>query len=443
MKVYPIGFLRRLSESVFINNLFVVMSGTVAAQIIGFILTPVISRLFSPSDFGVFGSFEAVGTVIAMGVTLDYSQAIMLPKQKADALCVFALSCMSTFLIAGGCLIFCCAAPTLIHDLVKSPNAWVPALLVLSILVSGLNQSCQAWCVRVKAFKHTSASQVVRSLSCSGSQVGMGYFNGGPVALIISRILADILASINLLRVLLPDLISLRHLIRRERIKELAIEYRDFPCYSATQNIISALSQGLPVLLLTHFYGIAVAGAYAFGLRILYAPQGLVLTALRQVLFQKAAETASGDESLMPLYLKTTLALFCIALFPALVLFIWSPQIFTLIFGHQWLLAGEFAQGLILWMLFAFCNVPSVLFARILRMQQTVFFYSLFVLFVRSLVLIGGGMYLSSYSTILIFSLTGAALNFLLILIVGCALMRREGASSLRGIMGNVTEGSL
>ena len=47
------------------------MSGTAAAQAIGFALTPVISRLYSPSDFGIFGSFDAVLTVVAAGVTLD------------------------------------------------------------------------------------------------------------------------------------------------------------------------------------------------------------------------------------------------------------------------------------------------------------------------------------------------------------------------------------
>ena len=49
--------LARLKKSSFVKNVLVVMSGTAAAQIIGFALTPIISRLFSPSDFGVFGSF--------------------------------------------------------------------------------------------------------------------------------------------------------------------------------------------------------------------------------------------------------------------------------------------------------------------------------------------------------------------------------------------------
>jgi len=69
--------------------MLIVMSGTALAQIIGFALTPIISRLFTPADFGIFGSFSAIVGVVLAGITLDYSQAIMLPKEKNDALDLF------------------------------------------------------------------------------------------------------------------------------------------------------------------------------------------------------------------------------------------------------------------------------------------------------------------------------------------------------------------
>ena len=55
-------------------------------------MAPVISRLFTPSDFGIAGSFDAIAGIIAAGVTLEYSQAIMLPKEKEKALGLLAIS---------------------------------------------------------------------------------------------------------------------------------------------------------------------------------------------------------------------------------------------------------------------------------------------------------------------------------------------------------------
>jgi lipopolysaccharide exporter len=434
------NILARLRKSSFIRNILVVMSGTAMAQIIGFALTPIISRLFSPSDFGVFGAFTSIATIIAAGVTLQYTQAIMLPKDKGDAFHLFTVSCFCTIIIAFLCLLCCMVAPSAMNGLMKTKGTWALVLLVAATFISGFNQSCQAWCVRVKAFKHTSASQVVRSLSSNGTQIGFGYLKAGAAGLISSTILANIFATLNLGRVVFRDLSATQKKIRWKRMKELAIEYKDFPMYSASMNVINSLSLGLPVLLLTQFYGIAVAGAYAFGMRILSVPMGFVLNALKQVLFQKAAEAHNDGDPLMSLYVKITLGLFAMAFFPSLLIFIWAPQLFAWIFGSQWYMAGEFVRSLVLWMMFMFCNLPAVLFARIIRIQRKMFFYDLTLLSARALVLFWGGMYLSAVHTILLISIIGAVMNIIFIVIVGFVLMRKEGSNQLNLVMSDIKE---
>jgi O-antigen/teichoic acid export membrane protein len=407
------------------------MSGSAVAQVIGFALIPIISRLFSPSDFGVLGSFQSVSSIIAAGATLQYTQAIMLPKEKEDALNLFFVSCLCTLAVGFLCFIFCLLAPASVNGLMKTDGVWALALLVVAIVVAGLNQSCGAWCVRAKAFKHTAASQVIRSLSEKGTQIGFGYFKAGAAGLIVSIVLSDMLASLNLVRVLFPDLWALRRFIRWDRMKELSIEYRDFPMYAASQNVISALSSGLPVLMLTHFYGIVVAGAYAFGLRILWTPMNLLIGSLRQVLFQKASETQQQGGRLAPLYVKTTAGLFAVVFFPSMVFFLWAPEIFIWIFGSQWYTAGELAKFLILWIMFAFCNLPAVLFARIIRIQRTVFFYTLFLLAARVFMLALGGLYLNAMQTIILFSVVSGGMNLFLIFLVGYAVIKKEAPANL------------
>lgn len=406
------------------------MTGTALAQIIGFSLQPVISRLFTPEDFGVLGSFDAVFGVIAAGVTLDYSQAIMLPKEKNDALHLFYISCLTTLIIAFLCALACFIVPVFLMGLMKAPDTWVLIVLVFAVFINGFNVSFQAWCIRTKAFRHTSASQVIRSLSSNSMQVGFGFLRTGAIGLIISNVLADTLASINLLRVFLSDYKRSAHNISWRRMKELAKEYHDFPLYSASQNVINALSSGIPVLLLTHFFSIAVAGGYAFGIKILHAPMGFVTRSLRQVLFQKASETQHEGGSLLSLYVKITLGLFAVSLLPALIIIIWAPQIFGFIFGAKWYTAGEYARSLMIWMLFVFCNIPAVLFARLIRIQRTVFFYDLVLLAARSSVLIIGGLYLTALQSIAIFSILGALMNLVLILLVGYNIMKKEGEIS-------------
>jgi len=420
-------FFAKLKDSSFLKNMMIVMSGTALAQVINYSLSPIISRLFTPANFGVFGSFTAVSGIIAAGATLDYSQALMLPREKEEAINLFGLSIVCTIGIGFVCALFCAIAPGAANSLTKTKGAWALVLLVIGVVVSGTNDSLGAWAIRVKAFKRTSASQVVRSLSSSGTRVGFGFFRMGAWGLIISKIIADISASINLARVYLSEPRTLKNAINWERMKRLAKEYYDFPLYSASQNVINALSNGLPVLLLTRFYGISVAGSFAFGITMLQVPMGFILTALRQVLFQKASESHHQGKSLASLYIKTTAVLFAMAIVPSLILIIWAPQIFSWVFGSRWHLAGQLARSLVVWLAIAFCNLPAVLFARIIRVQRFVFFYDIGLLIARTLALVLGGIYLTVLPTVMVYALVGAAMNIFLILVIGYWVMRKEG----------------
>ena len=417
----------KIKDSSFLKNMMIVMSGTVFAQIINYAMSPIISRLFTPANFGVLGSFSAVSGIIAAGATLDYSQALMLPREKEEAINLFGFSTICTLMIGLLCALFCTIAPGTANSLMKTKGVWPLILLVIAVVVAGINDSLQAWAVRVKAFKHTSSSQVIRSLSSSGTRVGFGFLKTGAGGLIISKILADISACVKLARVYFSEPSTLRTMINWERMKRLAKEYYDFPLYSASQNIINALSNGLPVLLLTRFYGISVAGSYAFGITIIQVPMGFILTALRQVLFQKASESQHQGKSLASLYIKTTAVLFAMAIVPSIILMIWAPQIFSWVFGSRWQLSGQLARGLVIWLAIVFCNLPAVLFSRIIRVQRFVFFYDIGLLIARTLALVLGGIYLTVLTTVMVFALVGAAMNVLLIIIVGYWVMKKEG----------------
>ena len=222
-------YAHRVRRSAFVRNVTVVMTGTGVAQMIGFALSPLISRLFTPSDFGVLGSFGAISGVIAAGATLEYTQAIMLPKQDDDAINIFLVACACTVAAGALCLLACLMAPAAVHGLMQTSGFWMLALLVITTVVSGINQACQAWCVRVKAFAHTSVSQVVRSLASNGAQVGFGSLGAGASGLILSTVIANVMASVNLMGVVLPALRAHQHSIRWSRMAQLAKEYRDFP----------------------------------------------------------------------------------------------------------------------------------------------------------------------------------------------------------------------
>ena len=412
--------LKGLGGRGFFRNVLVVMSGTGLAQVLSFLVSPILSRLYGPVEFGCLGSFVSVSAVLGTVVTLQYSEALMLPESDEDAAKLFVASCLSAVFLTAAFTALCALSPGFWLGLLKTPElkGWL-VVIPLAALVAGLNQTLTSWCARRKAFKRTSSVLVVRSVAAGCGQTGAGLAHYGGSGLIGANLAADILASITLGRwVLRGDWTLLRKAIRSGGISSAAREYKDFPLYSTPQSFFNAVSLGAPIILLIHYYGMAIGGIYAFSVRVLQVPTSFVLTSLRQVLFQKLSEVHNSGGDLARFFTKCIWALFAVAILPAIVGCIFAPHVFAFVFGAKWFTAGEYTRWLIVWFLPGFCNLPAILLGRILRRQRTLLLFDLALLICRLAALVLGGMYLSSIHTIAIFSVIGAMFNTFLIVYV-------------------------
>ena len=432
---------RVLLKSAFLKNVFTVMFGTAVAQVIGLALMPVVSRIFTPAHFGVFGSFTAVLGVFGAGATLQYSQALMLPKEEIEAAQLFVLSCLATSGVASLCLLYNLVFPGYMLGMMKTPGmTWLLWLLPLAVFVNGLNQALQAWCIRRKAFRKTSGSQIVRSVFATGSQVIMGLGGLGGCGLVGGSILGDTAATITLCGTL-P-----REDYRRfwagwhgSQLWQTARKFYDFLAYATPQNVLNAASQGIPVLLLAHYFGAAVAGSYAVCIRMLQTSMNLVLNALRQVLFQKFSESHNHGQKLFPLFFKMTIGLFCVAAIPCFIGFVWSPNLFSIVLGKEWGEAGLYARWLIVWHGLSFCNVPSVLLGRILRQQRNLLLFDVVLLIVRTTSMLVGCCFWDPLKTIILFSFVGAVYNVIIIIWIGYLTFQADGKSCIHNQPNNLT----
>ncbi len=99
-------FTNKLQDR-FLRNVITLMTGTTLAQVIGFITIPIITRLYSPEQFGSYQNFTTLISVIMVIACLRYEQAIVLPEQKKDAYHLFVLSLIMTFITSAVVLLLC------------------------------------------------------------------------------------------------------------------------------------------------------------------------------------------------------------------------------------------------------------------------------------------------------------------------------------------------
>ena len=426
--------LARVRRPGFLTNVMVLMTGTGLAQALSAAFAPLLSRLYDPGEFGQYSSFISIAAVLSAGVTLQYSEALMLPERDEEAAGLFSAACYSTIAL---CLVFALSAillPSCWLALVNVPtlSGWF-WLIPLAALFAGLSQVLTAWCARRKAFKRAAAAQVVRSLGANSVQATAGALGCGAGGLLGGALLGDILSNLGMfLRVVRKDRAVLCAGGRRRQMLDAARKYRDFAFYGTPQNLINETSQAAPVILLIHYFGVATGGLYAFAIRVLQLPMNFILGSLRQVLFQKLSEVHNRGGDVRGLFSRTTLMLLGLSLMPAAIGFVLAPWAFALVFGKQWAIAGEYARWLLIWLVPGFCNLPAALVGRILRQQRNLLLFDIGLLASRITVLVLGGWYLGPLQTIGAFSLVGAVFNVSLIVFVWSLLSHQTRSGPTR-----------
>lgn len=415
MKIYGAvkKWAAKLWGSAFVQNVVVLMSGTALAQALQFAVSPVLSRLYEPSAFGLLGVFLATKSIVSVVSAAKYELSVVLPERDDVAVNLFVLGSGIVVLVSGGILVGVMLGRGPLSSLLGEPQLapylwWLP----LAVLAAGWYQMLNYWATRKKHYTRLSISQGVRSVGVAGTQVPAGYYKTGATGLIGGQVAGQALATVVLgAQILREDWRRIWKYLSRRKMREGAIEYRNFPVYTAPQDLVNSISQNIPSYLLAFFFDPASVGFYWFTRRLLRAPSRLVGKAVRKVFYQRVSEKHAEGKSVFSDLWETTAGLAALAVFPVLVVFFAGPPIFEFVFGGDWERAGEYAQWLVLWWAAGFINVPAVMLIHTFGLQHLLFGYEVVQAIARVMAIVLGAYLGDDLTSIILFSTVGVICN--------------------------------
>lgn len=361
----------------FFRHAFVMFSGSVVAQAIPLLVMPVLTRLYSPSDFGVYSSLVALAGIISIISCLRFDLAIVLPKEKRDAANLVALSVFAALAInAIIVLLLLLWLDPLSHvfPMLKTLGAWSYIVPFLALLIA-LQQILSFFANREKLYRLIAISNIALQIAAAIIAISIGYFSvsnqvdGLPFA----RVTGVMIAVVFLCGMQRPVWAEYRPLVSRAGMQEALVRYRQFPLFNVPYSLTGVFSREFIVLALTSFGLLQVAGHYGLARTILNAPINFMTAALSQVFYREAAENLHTPAfRSMTLKLMFVLAAGLAPLFA--VGFLWSEEIFTIMFGAGWREAGRFAALLMpLAMLSLFTSWPERIFEVCLKQKLALF----------------------------------------------------------------------
>lgn len=335
-----------ISKSEFARHVLTLMSGTGLAQVIAVLASPVITRLFTPEDFGILASYTALVGIFSALICGRYEFAIVLPKKDKDAanivyLCLGIIFCASLIILAG--VLF---GRHWVSLYLKTPalSYWL-WLLPVSLLLVGVNQTFIYWNLRQKGFRNMAFSRISNSSSNAITSIGLGFFtNLGAGGLLVGDIFGRLASCLVLIAgVLKAGIIYFVEHFSRTKIIQMAGEYRKFPVYGIWPSLLDNATLAMPVLFFTKFFDSAITGYYSLGMRVIQLPVSLIGVSISQVFHQKiaSAQAATGEISY---YVEQIFQKLVLVAIPFLIVMLSAPFWFEIVFGPQWMVAGKYVM---------------------------------------------------------------------------------------------------
>jgi len=390
-----------------LGHVLTLMTGTMIAQGLVVLVSPILTRLFSPADMGTFSLFTSIIAFLSVLATGKYELAIVIPESDREGLQLTVLSLLLVTVF--GIIIM----PFLIifHNEVAAALRNPEISLWLMILPVGLIISCAYnilfyWFNRQKQYSIISRNRIAQSTSVGIVSIIGGLVAKGPFGLIFGQIVGQLITVIGFLRFIRKDLYLIGKEITIDSIKVLAKKYKHFPQYLVPSHTINHVSMHLPTFLFTIFYGPSMVGFYALTHKVMRTPLTIIANSIGDVFRQKAAAEYREHGNCRKFYMRTLLGLIGVAVIPFSTLYFFSTSLFVFVFGPEWEIAGQFSRLMIFMMFIEFVINPlHNMFIIAGKQKQYLIWQVLLAVVTVSSILVGHMLFKNVETTIFIYSL--------------------------------------
>jgi len=358
---------------------------TTIAQAIPIAISPILTRIYTPEDFGVFALYMSLTSIITVIATGRYELAIMLPTKDSDAINIMILSIGITSAISLACLIIVYFFNFEITNILNNENIsnWL-YLIPFSILISGIYTNLNYWFNRKKEYKSLALNRVYQSSTTATTNLSIGFL-GLNSGLILGTFLGQLTSLAILIKKFLKDKKIYDIKINKLEIFILAKKYIKFPKFDILASLSSVLAQQLPNMLFSIAFNMTTVGYYYLAQKMLGLPITLVASAILDVFKEKASNDFKIYNNARKIYLFTFKKLFLLSFIPSILIFVYAIDLFEIIFGENWKIAGEYSQILVPMLFLRFISSP-LSFMLYIGEKQHINLYSQFGLLIMILI---------------------------------------------------------
>jgi O-antigen/teichoic acid export membrane protein len=324
-----------------------VLGGMALAQVIPFVASLVIARIYIPAEFGIYSIWLGIVSIVSVIVSGRLEQAVGLEdigelrNKLTIAIAIFTLLACG---LAGGILL-------VLYFIQSLWFATIPAAMVLILIPTALflalSQLWQSLSACDGHFHKLSMIRIIQASSVAFAQIFVGLLQPSATSLSFAHCLGASLGV--LIGYSILKLSNVRMGDFREEllaVKGMLIRYQNFLKFSVPAGSINTLSGYLPLFIISIRFGDEVTGWTALALRIFGAPIELLGGAVRDVFKNQSSEAYRERGECSKEYLHTFKVLLLCSLIAVPAFMLVSEWFFAFAFGEPWRQAGKICRWL-------------------------------------------------------------------------------------------------
>ncbi|MFA1714402.1 oligosaccharide flippase family protein [Peribacillus frigoritolerans] len=403
----------------FINKILLLLTGNSLAQLILFASSPILTRIYTPEDFGVFSTYTSLLAILISFSSLCLEKAIPLEKNHSN---MVHLMYISMFTIAVVCILnigmgFLNLSLFRLYGIEAS--IMNDLLLSVGLFFAGIYQVMSYWMLKEDKFKGLTHSKLIQSISNVTSQfslISINHVTPG-IGLIAGDMIGRGITLVYIWRYFLKRMHWPK--VNYRRVGHLLKKYEKFAKYSTWSTLLSSLSLQIIFLLLMRLYGPDVTGHFSMASKTIGLPITMVGASISTVFYAEVAKSISNEPGRVLHLYKSIITKTAMLGVPLMAILAWiAPGVFSFVFGEEWRVSGEYVTLMSFMFLSQVIVMPVSQILYLAKKQRTQLLWDVSRLLLSSIgvlvIFISGG---SAEAAILYFSICmGASYYFFALL---------------------------
>lgn len=327
-----------LLHNSYLKSVVMLASGSFIAQLVAFLCSPVITRLYTPEDMGVFTYVLSLVTIFMGVINGRYDISVVTDSSEDNVFPLMKLSFLIGFVVT----ILATAGLGVVVVGKGISASWI-IYIFLVLLSYAIINPLTAYNNRNKEYKTISITYTIRKSVQSIGSIICALFTRTGHGLMLPYAVGQYLGvrqqSKNL-RGRWKEIVD----VPKEDVMAVAKQHRNQPIFSMPAQLVNSLSYSLITIIITQLYGMAIVGYYSISVKLLGLPLALIGGNISKVFVERASKEYAETGSFSVSYKKTFYLLLAIGVPMVLLLYFFAPWFCELFFGEGWGVSGEYIK---------------------------------------------------------------------------------------------------